>query len=157
MGVAIRCLVLACLTGWTDEKPAEKFQLTPEEQTLLELTNKERAKKKLPPVSVSPLLTRVARAHSANMARQEKMEHVLDGKTAGQRAEKAGYRLGRVGENIAAGEEWTAAGLIEDWMNSKRHRDNILSPGFTEVGFGLAKTGKGEVYYTQLFGRPAQK
>lgn len=151
-GFMLASLVAACLpaTGRADET----FALTRQEQTLLELTNKERAKNKLPPLTASPLLTRVARAHAANMARQEKMEHKLDGKTPGQRAEAAGYRLGWIGENIAAGEDWPLAGLMEGWMNSKRHRENILSMRFTEIGLGLAKTSKGEVYYTQLFGRP---
>ena len=40
------------------------------------------------------------------------------------------------------------------WMNSKGHRENILGTKYTEIGVGLAKTNKGEWYYTILFARP---
>jgi len=36
---------------------------------------------------------------------------------------------------------WTANSqrCYECWMNSPGHRNNILSPSFTEIGVGLAK------------------
>jgi uncharacterized protein YkwD len=141
----------------TEDKPRSEdrgFQLTKQEQELVDLVNKERAKKELPPLKVDPALTKAARLHSANMAKQEKMQHILDGKRPEQRAEAAGYRLGWVGENIAAGEEWTLPGLMRDWMGSKPHRENILSKRYMEIGAGMAKTAKGEWYYTLVFGRP---
>ena len=55
------------------------------------MTNKARAKEKLPPLKLNSVLTKVARAHSANMAKQEKMEHELDGKNPSQRIKEAGY------------------------------------------------------------------
>ena len=42
-------------------------------------------------------------------------------------------------------------------MNSKHHRDNILKPEFTEVGFGIVRSDKGVIYFTQLFGTPRKK
>ena len=84
--------VLACLAGvacFSGPARADKFELSKDEQKLLELTNKEREKKKLSPLKPNPLLFKAARAHSANMARQEKMEHVLDGKGPGKRARAA--------------------------------------------------------------------
>lgn len=158
MSDRVRGVVFALLLGGVGlAAPAvadDKLQLSKEEKELVELTNKERAKKKLPALKVDPLLMKAARAHAANMAKQGKMEHVLDGKAPPQRAEGVGYKLGWIGENIAAGEEWTLPGVMEDWMNSKLHRENILSKRFTEIGIGLATTAKGEVYYTQLFGKP---
>jgi uncharacterized protein YkwD len=153
----LRGMLCVCLAGsaWLAPARAEdKFQLAKQEQELVDLTNKERAKKNLPPLKVDPALTKAARQHSANMAKQEKMEHILDGKRPEQRAEAAGYRLGWVGENIAAGEQWTLPGLMSDWMGSKPHRENILSKRYTEIGVGMAKTAKNEWYYTLLFGRP---
>ena len=41
---------------------------------------------------------------------------------------------------------------MKGWMNSKVHRENILDPAFTEIGIGVARNDKGEVYYTQDFG-----
>src|SRR5947208_16899048 len=85
------CLCAAGLACWSGPARADKFELTKDEQKLLELTNKERAKKKLSALKPNPQLFKAARAHSANMARQEKMEQVLDAKSPGQPARSAGY------------------------------------------------------------------
>ena len=43
------------------------------------------------PLKVNATLVKTARAHSENMAKQEKMAHQLDGKSVGDRTEAAGY------------------------------------------------------------------
>ena len=138
------------------ETPALK--MTPEETKLLDLTNQERKKKELPPLRPAPKLFQLARAHSANMAKQEKMDHILDGKSPFDRMRDAGYDFLKGGENIAACK--AAIGLpdiLHAWMESKQHRENILHPEYTEIGLGLARDKDGQVYYTQLFGRPRGK
>ena len=43
-----------------------------------------------------------------------------------------------VGENIAMGSAGVSAGALHvAWMHSQEHRDNILSPGYQEVGIGV--------------------
>jgi uncharacterized protein YkwD len=42
--------------------------------------------------------------------------------------------------------------IFEGWMKSKAHRDNILKPEYQEIGIGIARNDKGEVYYAQEFG-----
>src|SRR5262245_36141646 len=79
---------------------APKFSPTAEEKKILTLTNAERKKQDLPALEINPLLSKIARAHSANMAKQEKMAHDLDGKTPYQRLTDAGYAYGRAGENV---------------------------------------------------------
>src|SRR5436309_7032417 len=113
---ALACLCATGIVSLSGPARADKFELTKDEKKLLELTNKEREKKKLPALKPNALLFKAARAHSANMARQEKMEHVLDGKTPGQRAKAAGYRYDWIAENIAAGEDWPLEGLVADRM-----------------------------------------
>ncbi len=131
------------------------FQMTDQEMKLLELTNLERKKKDLSPLKPSPLLFKVAKGHSENMAKQGKMEHELDGKTPFDRLRAGGYKYRKAGENIAAGDaEVPLEDLMKAWMESPKHRDNILLPDFTEIGLGIVKDKKGQVYYTQLFGRP---
>ncbi|HEY7425480.1 MAG TPA: CAP domain-containing protein [Gemmataceae bacterium] len=139
-----------------DKKAAPKFALTKDEQTLLELLNKERAEKELPPLQPNPLLFQAARGHSANMAKQEKMEHILDGKNPGKRVLAAGYDYGKVAENIAVSDGPAAPlpVIVKGWMESKIHRENLLNDKVTETGLGIAKNDKGEVYYTQVFARP---
>jgi uncharacterized protein YkwD len=148
----------AGVTGRPDDKPAgkptEKFKLTNDEQKLLDLLNQTREKEKLPPLEPNETLTRVARAHAANMAKQEKMAHVLDGKRPAQRVEEAGYDYRFVGENVAMseGDDVTLADIHDGWMKSKVHRDNILKKEYREVGLGLAQNAKGQTYYAQVFG-----
>src|SRR5262249_44069045 len=85
-------LVLGWLSlAWADDKKEPEFKLTKEEQELVDATNAARAKAKLKPFKVNPILTKTARAHSANMAKQKVMEHKLDGKTPDQRVDEAGY------------------------------------------------------------------
>jgi uncharacterized protein YkwD len=132
-----------------------KFTLSTTEEKILELTNKERAKVKLAPLRPSPILFRVARAHSANMAKQGKMDHVLDGKNPFQRIKAAGYAYFRAGENVAYDEGGVMpARIMKGWMESKYHRENILNPAYTEIGLGVVSDPKGVAYYTQVFGRP---
>lgn len=134
----------------------DKFDMSRDERTLLDLLNKEREKGKLPPLRPHALLFKAARGHSANMAKQEKLEHVLDGKTPGQRVLAAGYDYGKVSENIAVSDSEKAplTMIVKSWMESKTHRDNLLSDKVTETGLGMAKNEKGEVYFTQVFARP---
>jgi uncharacterized protein YkwD len=88
------------------------------------------------------------------MARQEKMEHNLDGQTPGARIKAAGYRFRAAGENIAMTDGDPPSVIFEMWMKSKHHRENILNAEFTEIGIGIARNDKGEIYYTQDFGKP---
>jgi uncharacterized protein YkwD len=138
------------------KKEKDKFRLTEDEQRLLELTNQERKKHDVPPLGPNPTLFKVARGHSANMARQEKMKHELDGKNPYQRIKAAGYVYYTAGENIAKGEVELEE-IMKAWMESPTHRANILNAKFTELGLGLARTDEGMVYYTQVFGTPRKK
>ncbi len=138
-----------------DDKP--DIKLTDEEQKILDLTNKERAEAKLPALKINATLVKVARAHSANMAKQGKMEHELDGKKPSQRLLDAGYEYESMRENIAAGEDWPIADVMKGWMESKPHRTNILSDDVDEIGIGIARDGKGKKYYTQVFGKEMKK
>src|SRR6266851_5402518 len=90
-----------------DKKEKPKFELTDDEKTLLELTNKERANEKLPPLEVNPILFKMARDHSANMAKKGEMKHVLDGKNPADRAKDSGYVYAQLAENVASRENAT--------------------------------------------------
>ena len=143
--------------GAADSKDKPRFKMSPEEKKLLELTNAEREKEDLPPLKPNPTLFEVARSHSRNMAKQGKMEHVLDGKGVKQRLNAAGYDWSWFGENIANGMNQPVAKILEGWMDSKGHRENILRKHYTEIGLGIAEDDNGRKYYTQVFGRPRKK
>ena len=60
--------------------------LTPDERAVLDLTNRERTAAGLEKLRPHPVLTRMARSHSATMARLNQLGHDLDGKTFQDRA-----------------------------------------------------------------------
>ena len=144
------CLSLA-LCEAPKKKPKDKSKLSAIEQEILDQVNAERKKEDLPPLKLNPLLTEAARAHSANMAKQGKMDHVLDGKNPLDRVRAAGYRPRGVGENIGEGAP-SAAKMMAWWMKSKPHRGNILNKKFKEIGVGVVRDERGRPYYTQVFG-----
>ncbi|SFL83341.1 Cysteine-rich secretory protein family protein [Gracilibacillus orientalis] len=50
-------------------------------------------------------------------------------------------------ENIAQGQE-TSYQVVQVWMNSSGHRENILSENYTHIGVGYVRSGN---YWTQMF------
>src|SRR5713226_2897569 len=157
---AVLIVVLSCVAlplAAADSKDSKKVELSEVEQAILDATNKEREKEKLPPLKPNKTLCEVARAHSANMAKQGKMEHELDGKNPADRVKAAGYIHAHMAENIAVSDGEKPEGIVKAWMVSKEHKENILNEKYTEIGIGLAKNDKGETYYTQEFGTPKKK
>ena len=51
------------------------------------------------------------------------------------------------GENIAQGQQ-TPEEVVEAWMNSQGHRENIMNASFTHIGVGYVESGN---YWTQQF------
>lgn len=125
-------------------------KLSRDEQAILDLTNKARAKEKLPALKPNAKLMEAARNHSKNMARQKKLEHVLDDMDHSERVAKTGYRIAGVAENVAAGVNTPPRAAFDLWMNSEQHRANILGD-YEHIGIGLARDDNGAVYYTQVF------
>ena len=144
-------LAFAFLPLAVAQEKKDELKLTKEEEEVIELTNAERKKAELPPLKMNAKLMTAARGHAANMAKQDKLEHTLDEKTATDRVKDAGYKYRQMGENIAWGAEKPKQ-LVEGWMESPIHKENILTPEFTEIGVGVAKNEKGEPYWVQVFG-----
>jgi uncharacterized protein YkwD len=153
---AICLFPVLCLTGPAGD--VKKDDLADAEKKLLELTNVERAKEDLKPLGWSPLLAKVARGHAANMAKQKKEVHILDGKTPYDRIRAAGYVYYRAGENVGSmTPDFTPADLIKAWMGSKGHRENIMQGDYQELGVGAALDEEGRIYFAQVFGKPKKK
>ncbi len=132
---------------------APEVKLSDEERELIELTNAERQRCGLRPLRPHPLLMLAAQRHAANMARQRRLSHVLDGKSVGDRLQEVGYSHGAIAENIAWNPASPAA-AIRCWLASPGHRANILS-GYDEIGVAVAINEWGERYWIQVFAVPA--
>lgn len=137
------------------------------ERRVLELTNQARAQGRhcgrelfgpVPPLKPSPLLSRVALEHSRDMAMHDLLDHTgSDGSSPGDRMTRAGYKWRIAGENIASGVT-TADAVVEGWLQSPHHCENIMAPQFTQMGsayFYDPKSAAG-IYWTQEFGTPAK-
>lgn len=127
---------------------------------VVELTNIERAKAGLQPLTLNLQLADAAQDHSNDMAKDDFFSHTgADGSTVATRVRASGYEYANAGENIAVGQT-TAEQVVESWMNSPGHRANILNENFTEIGIGYTylENDTGSVnynhYWTQVFGKP---
>lgn len=129
----------------------EKFEVSPLEKEVLDLTNKERAKMELPPLKPNAKLFYAARFHSKNMAATKQFNHIIDGKSPIDRAKAYEYPSPFVGENIAGGAP-TPELALKLWMNSQGHRENILKAQYKEIGIGVYRLGNGPLFWTQVFG-----
>jgi uncharacterized protein YkwD len=150
-------LVFITSVSAQDKRTDKAKEPTKAEQELVKLTNQARAKEKKPALKVNELLMKAARQHAENMAKQNQMSHILDGKDASNRIKELGYDYGAVAENIAAGERYTAAEVVGKWMNSEGHRSNILGDQYTEIGVAQFRTRAGVVYFVQVFAAPREK
>jgi uncharacterized protein YkwD len=124
---------------------------------MLARVNRERVAKGLAPLRRHPRLDDAAQAHADDMFRRRYYSHdTPEGKTAIDRIQALGYRAKYAGENIARG-QYSVDEVMDGWMESKTHRDHLLSPVFDDVGFGLAlgkNPGGYEIIWVQNFGRP---
>ncbi|MCT2589636.1 CAP domain-containing protein [Streptomyces sp. N2-109] len=119
---------------------------------VIALTNAERARARLAPLTGETRLTTAAQAHSADMVARDFYSHTTpEGHEPWDRAAAAGCTHRGIGENIACGQR-SAAEVVDGWMNSPGHRANILKPDFTHIGIGYATGGRAGTYWTQLFG-----
>ncbi len=117
---------------------------------VLELTNEERVK-----VGLSELKTYSSLQHAANKRSKESEQdfnpdHTRpDGKDFYTVLGEYNINYNLAGENIAKG-QLTPEEVVEGWMNSLGHRDNILNDSFNNMGVGVYQYD-GVIYWTQLF------
>ncbi|WP_202081099.1 SafA/ExsA family spore coat assembly protein [Caldalkalibacillus salinus] len=121
------------------------------EHRVIQLCNQEREKRGLQPLRADWQVSRVARHKSQDMRDRNYFSHTSP--TYGSpfnmlRNYNISYRS--AGENIAMGQR-TANEVVQGWMKSQGHRENILNPQFTHIGVGYAQGGQGRHYWTQMF------
>ena len=98
------------------------------------------------------LLATAALAHADDMAERNFFDHDNpEGENVVVRVTRTGYPIGAVGENLARGAASNNE-VIDAWMRSPGHRDNIIFPEYTEIG--AARVGE---YWVQVFGTPASE
>ncbi len=135
-----------------NKNPVDIFAL---ERLVFDLINKKRLEFGLSPVVWSDDLERLAHAYSNNMATNNFFSHQgLDGKKVNNRANAMGIKKWRsLGENIAynRGYDNPVESVVESWMKSPGHRENILNNRWEKSGVGIAVARDGTYYFTQIF------
>jgi uncharacterized protein YkwD len=107
-------------------------------------------------LSLDDTLATVAFGHASDMAEHQYFEHQdLAGKSPADRVRASGYREQLVGENIAYGPK-TVDEVVQGWLDSPGHCENIMDPRFAQMGLAFA-SGHGSqhgLYWVQLLAAP---
>jgi uncharacterized protein YkwD len=129
------------------------------EDLVFEITNRARQAKGLAPLIKDSELTIVARAYSDDMLLRRFFDHTNpDGLSFHKRiSNHYGHLVSFVGENIYSALEdkpinirEVAEEIMDTWINSKDHRENLLDPDYTHLGVGVSAS-QGKIRVTQEF------
>ena len=135
--------------------PATPVEPNDIEKRAFEQTNLARVKNGLVALTWDADVCRMARIHSESMSRNGYFSHITpDGLRLPDRAHAAGIlRFSVLGENIALSQGYADPGAfaVEQWMQSTKHRANILSSEFRAMAIGSFVAPDGSIYLTQTF------
>lgn len=124
---------------------------------LLTLTNQERSKNNLPALTYNPKLAEAAAKKSQDMFTKNYWAHYApDGTAPWDFILSSNYHYEYAGENLAKNFLFSGA-VVEAWMNSPTHRENILRRDYSEVGFAVVNgilNGEETTLVVQMFGKP---
>jgi cell division septation protein DedD len=117
---------------------------------LLADTNSSRSANGVASLSLNDRLNAAAQASADDMAARNYWSHnTPDGNPPWIWVANQGYSYQKLGQNLATGFS-DEQSTIDGWMNSPPHRENLLDPAFTQVGFGFANNPN----YTAAGGGP---
>lgn len=132
----------------SQEETEEQTELSEFEVQVVELTNAERAQNGLSALQIDEELSKVAREKSKDMASNQYFDH--NSPVYGSPFDMMGsfgIDYHTAGENIAKGQR-SPQEVVDAWMNSPGHRENILNGDFTHIGVGFVEQGN---HWTQMF------
>lgn len=129
--------------------------ITPDK--VVTLTNVERAKAGVGQLQVSNLLTEAASEKARDMFTDQYWAHYSpSGKTPWDFMKNVGYRYTIAGENLAR-DFLEPEDMVNAWMNSPSHRENIVNPRYSEIGIAVVDgvlNGVETTLVVQMFGNP---
>src|SRR4030042_682947 len=123
------------------------------------LANEIRGKYGIPPLAQDGTLASLAQAYCDDMLRRRFFSHTNPEGLAAKDRVMPFYPgpIRRLGENIwkewnmdTANSEALARFIINSWMKSPGHRDNLLAAYFSHLGVGVAASGRG-IRAVQIF------
>jgi hypothetical protein len=127
------------------------------QQELIRLTNVEREKNGLRPVSEDPRLNAAALEKAKNMFEENYWAHYSpSGKDPWGFINAAGYEFTYAGENLAKS-FYESDEVVKAWMASRTHKENILNNKYENIGIAVLEgtlNGEKTTLIVQEFGKP---
>lgn len=124
-------------------------------QELLDVTNQKRKEQNVAPLELNEPLSKAAAMKADYMFEKNFWAHNSpEGTTPWYFIKKVGYEYTYAGENLARGFT-ESADVMDAWMNSPTHKENILSPNYTDIGFAIKKgrlLGEDTTLIVEMFG-----
>ena len=125
---------------------------------LLAATNDQRADEGLPSLRKSERLSLAAMLKANDIIQNQYWDHTSpSGVEPWQWIQKTNYTYSEAGENLAR-DFSTADGTVAGWMASEKHRENMLKPSYSDVGFAVTTgelNGKPTTIVVALYAKPA--
>ncbi|PKN63460.1 MAG: CAP domain-containing protein [Deltaproteobacteria bacterium HGW-Deltaproteobacteria-15] len=120
------------------------------------LINEYRSSQGLKPLELNAFLGKVAADHSRDMSKG-KVDFGHAGFEQRTKAIRQKVKLRSIAENVGAnmGQADPEKKAVEGWLKSPGHLKNIKGD-FDMTGIGVAKSGKGVSYFTQIFVKKLQ-
>lgn len=124
-------------------------------EQLVLVTNKKREEVGLPPLTLNPNLSAAAALKGEDMFAKDYWAHNSpDGITPWVFIKQSGYNYAYAGENLARGFN-SAEDVVNAWMASPKHKENMLFKNYNDVGFfvGVGKLkGEDTILVVEEFG-----
>jgi hypothetical protein len=162
VGLAVMVLVIAFIPTIYNAVSAGKMQVLGYATNvtvgdIASLSNAERAKRGLGALSLNSQLSQAAYNKAKHMFANDYWAHTApDGTTPWSFIKAAGYSYTLAGENLAKNFN-TSAGVVNGWMNSPAHRDNILGSTYKHAGYAVMNgtlQGQQTTLVVAMYGAP---
>lgn len=154
---ALLLTVKIAALGFVALTPATAELSTITTERIIQLTNVERRASGVGEVTANNKLSSAALQKGQDMLSKDYFAHISpSGVTPWFWMSKVGYTYTVAGENLAI--DFTSAeGVVDAWMASPTHKENLLLPEYTDIGIGVV-TGEFEggtsTIVVQMFGKP---
>ena len=138
--------------GAFEHRDYRNVRLDPNEA--LKLINRYRASKGLSKVALDVTLTQVAKKHSRDLAKHDRISHYgSDGSNPWDRVERSGYAPQLAAENVGTG-QLSIKEVMQGWKDSPGHNKNLLLPDAKHIGIALVYNAKTEykTFWTLVLG-----
>lgn len=146
---------VACGAADSKQKPKDAVSTAAEfsksVQIIHKMINEHRVSRGLKPLELSEAISKVAADHSRDMSKG-KVNFGHEGFEKRAKTIRQEMRARSIAENVGAsmGQADPEKNAVESWIASPGHLKNIEGD-FELTGIGVAKTGKGMHYFTQIF------